>query len=96
MSIIVALSVQSLLMFIRGFNEHVTITTYPQLIPLILVVIHTLIRRKWPNLVPFFILHIISSAAFFCAVVFFPGSEYGSNVPNMIYLGVTVIALMIS
>jgi hypothetical protein len=96
MSIIVALSVQSLLMFIRGFNENVTITTYPQLIPLILVVIHTLIRRKWPNLVPFFFLHIISSAAFFCAVVFFPGSEYGSNVSNMIYLGVTVIALMIS
>ena len=96
MSVIIALSVQSGLMMIRGFNENVTIKTYPQLIPLILVVILTFIRRKIPKLLPCFILHVIASAAFFFAVALFPGSEYGNSISNLVYLGANVVAFTIA
>ena len=96
MSLIISLSIQSCLMMIRGFNEYVTITMYPQLIPLVLTVIHTLIRRKWPKLLPCFILHIVSSILFFLALVFIPGSEFGNGISNIVYLGVTVFFFTVS
>ncbi|MBO4450279.1 MAG: hypothetical protein J5777_06810 [Clostridiales bacterium] len=96
MSLIIALSIQSCLMIIRGFNEFVTITTYPQLIPLILPVIHTVIRRKWPNLLPCFILHIVSAVLFFLALAFIPASEFAYNLSNRVYLGVTVFFFTVS
>ena len=96
MLLIIALSIQSCLMMIRGFNEYVTITTYPQLIPLILSVIHTLIRRKWPKLLPCFILHIVSSVLFFLALTLIPGSIFGDNLSNKVYLGVTIFFFTVS
>ena len=96
MSLIIALSIQSCLMIIRGFNEFVTITTYPQLIPLILPVVHTIIRRKWPKLLPCFILHIVSSVVFFLALTLIPGSIFGDNLSNKVYLGVTVFFFTVS
>lgn len=96
MSLIIALSIQSCLMIIRGFNEFVTVTAYPQLIPLILPVVHTVIRRKAPNLLPCFILHIVSSILFFLALTLIPGSVFGDNLSNKIYLGVTVFFFTVS
>lgn len=96
MSLIISLSIQSCLMFIRGFNEYVTITFYPQLIPLVLTVIHTVIRRKWPKLLKCFILHIASSVVFFIALAFIPGSLFGANMSNKVYLGITVFFFTVS
>ncbi len=96
MSLIISLSIQSCLMFIRGFNEYVTITFYPQLIPLVLTVIHTVIRRKWPKLLKCFILHIASSVVFFIAAAFIPGSLFGANMSNKVYLGITVFFFTVS
>lgn len=96
MSLIISLSIQSCLMFIRGFNEYVTITFYPQLIPLVLTVIHTVIRRKWPKLLKCFILHIASSVVFFIAAAFIPGSLFGANISNKVYLGITVFFFTVS
>lgn len=90
MSLIICLSIQSCLMFIRGLNEFVTVTFYPQLIPLILTVIHAVIRRKWPKLLPCLILHIVSSVLFFTAAAIIPGSVFGANLSNKVYLGISV------
>ena len=96
MSLIICLSIQSCLMFIRGFNEYVTVTFYQQLIPLILTVIQTVIRRKWPKLLPCFILHIVSTVLFFIAAAYIPGSIFGANLSNKVYLGVSVVFYAIS
>lgn len=90
MSVIITASILSCLMMIRGFNEFITITTYPQLIPLLLAVIHTIIRRKWPKLWLCFILHVLASAAFYFALIFIPATGYGDGLSNRIYLAAIV------
>ena len=96
MMLIISLSIISCLMLVRGFNEFVTITMYEQLLTLILPVIHTLIRRKWPKLLKCFLLHIGSSVLFFLAAGFIPFSPFAANLSNRVYLGIIVFFFTVS
>ena len=96
LSFITALTTLSCLLMIRGFNEYITVTTYTQLIPLLLVPVHTFIRRRWPKLLPCFLLHIASTVIFYLAVILIPFTGYGANSSNKIYLLVIVILFTIS
>lgn len=93
MSVIFCLALQSCLMMIRGFILFIDISAYQQLIPLILVVVHAFIRKKWPDLLPCFFIHILSSVLFFFAVIFIPGTGFGNSTANMIYLGINLFVL---
>ena len=88
LSLIITTSILSCLMAIRGFSEYITITTYPQFVTLLLPAIHTYIRRKWPKLMPCFLLHIVSSAVFCSALILIPVLPFGTGKANMIYLAV--------
>ena len=95
MSVIIATSLLSCLLMFRAFNEFVTITAYPQMIPLILTGIHVIIRRKINKLFPCFILHVLSSAAFFFAVIMIPFTGFGENLSNEIYLAIIITVFTI-
>ena len=95
MSVIITTSLLSCLLMVRAFNEFVTITAYPQLIPLILAGIHVIIRRKINKLFPCFILHVLSSAAFFFAVIMIPFTGFGENLSNEIYLAIIITVFTI-
>ena len=96
LSFITSLTALSCLLMIRGFNEYINVTTYTQLLPLLLVPVHTFIRRRWPKLLPCFLLHIASSVLFYLILVLIPFTGYGENVSNKIYLGVIVFIFTIS
>ncbi len=81
------------LMIIKGFNEYIDVSNPAQVLPLLLVIIHTLIRRRWPLLIPCFLLHTASSVLFFIIMVIIPATGFGNGVFNMIYLGVIVTVL---
>lgn len=93
MSVIICLAILSCLMMIRGFFLPININAYQQLIPIILVVIHAYIRWKWPDLMPCFLIHILSSVLFFFAVIFIPGTGFGDSTSNMVYFGIDLFAL---
>ena len=95
LSFIVTIALLSCLMAIRGFSEYITVGTYLQLSTLILVAIHTYIRRKWPNLMPCFLLHIVSSAVYFFAMIMIPFIPFGDSKSNMVYLAVIVVVFTI-
>lgn len=95
LSFIMGLTAISCLMIIRGFNEYITVTTYTQLIPLILVAAHAYIRKKALKLLPCFLLHIASSVLFYLAAIFIPFTGYGVSASNKFYIGVIVLILTI-
>ncbi|MCR4776113.1 MAG: hypothetical protein K5869_07015 [Saccharofermentans sp.] len=90
LSFITATSLLSCIMVIKGFSEYITVGTYPQLLTLILVIMHTFIRRKWPALLPCVLIHAASSVIFFFAMILIPFFPFGISRSNMFYLGVIV------
>ena len=91
MSLIITISLLSVVMAIKGFSEYITITAYPQYLTLILAAAHTYIRRKWPKLLPCFLLHIASSVIFFFIMILIPFTGFGDGKANMFYLGVIIL-----
>ena len=90
LSLIITTSIMSCLMAVRGFIEYITIDAYDQFVTLLLAAVHTYIRRKWPKLVPCFLIHIVSSAVFFFTLIMIPFLPFGDHISNMIYLAVIV------
>lgn len=91
MSVIICMAFQSCLMIIRGFIIHIDINVYQSLIPLILVVFHAFVRRKWPDLLPCLIIHILSAVVFFFVVIVIPYTGFGHNRYDMVYLGINLL-----
>ena len=95
LSCIITTSILSIVMAIKGLSEYITVGIYPQFLPLILVVIHTVIRRKWSDLLPCFLLHIASSAVFYFALLMIPLTPFDDNRSNMFYLAVIVFVFTV-
>ena len=95
LSMIIATSILSCLMAVRGFSEYITIDAYAQFVTLLLAAAHTFIRRKWPKLMPCFLIHIVSSAVFYFALIMIPFLPFGDHIANMIYLAVIVFVFTV-
>jgi hypothetical protein len=93
MSVIFCMAFQSCLMIIRGFIIHIDINVYQSFIPLILAAFHTFVRRKWTDIMPCLIIHILSAAIFFCVVICIPQTGFGHSRYNMAYLAINLLVV---
>ena len=90
-----ALTIMSWLLIIRATDEFVATSPVAQYIPLILVLIHFVIRRKVLNLLPCFVTTVVASALFYLVLVLIPVTGYGCCGANMFYLGANVFAFTV-
>ena len=95
LSLIIALTIMSWLLIIRATNEFVKISPVSQYLPLILVLIHFLIRRKILNLLPCFVATVAVSITFYLVLIFVPFTGHGASGANMFYLGANVFAFTV-
>ncbi len=95
LSIEICLTLMSWLLIIRSSAEFVVISQVAQYIPLILVLIHVLIRRKILNLLPCFVASVTASLLFYFAMIMIPETGYGCCVTNLFYLGTIVFAFTV-
>ena len=66
-----------------------------QYIPLILVLMHFIIRRNILDLLPCFLATVAVSAVFYFLLILIPVTKYGSCVTNKFYLGAIVFAFTV-
>ncbi|MBQ2605646.1 MAG: hypothetical protein II585_02175 [Clostridiales bacterium] len=95
LSLIITLTIMSWLLIIRATDEFVATSPVAQYIPLILVLIHFVIRRKVLNLLPCFVTTVVASALFYLVLVLIPVTGYGCCGANMFYLGANVFAFTV-
>lgn len=87
LSLIITVTILSLLSLVKCYIQLFDVSQYPQYTLLIVAVAHTLIRRiRIRSVTAILILHILVSCAFYFAVISFPALEYGTSLPNRIYL----------
>ena len=93
LSIIMGITLLSCLVVLRSYVDIIDVSMYMQFVPLIMSVVHVLIRRttiKSQFLI--FILHLVSDVLFFFAVTSIPVLQYGNSIANKVYLGAILIA----
>ena len=93
LSIIMGITLLSCLVIIRSYIDIIEVSIYMQFLPLIMSVVHVLIRRtsiKSQFLI--FILHLAADALFFFAVINIPALQYGNSTANKFYLAAILIA----
>ena len=95
LSLIIALTIMSWLLIIRATDEFVATSPVAQYLPLILVLIHFVIRRKVLNLLPCFVTTVVASAVFYFLMVLIPVTGYGCCGANKFYLGANVFAFTV-
>lgn len=95
LSIEICLTLMSWLLIIRGSDEFVVISSVAQYLPLILVLIHVLIRRKILNLLPCFVASVTASILFYFALIIIPETGYGCCLTNKFYLAAIVFAFTV-
>ena len=96
MSLITALSVMSVMIFVKMYLADIRISALPPFTLLIVAVIHTFIRRsKINNLILMIVLHLAVSAVFYFAVLNIPVLEFGRIAPNKNYLFMALAILTI-
>ena len=93
LSIIMGITLLSCLVVLRSYIDIIDVSMYMQFVPLLMTVVHVLIRRttiKSQFLI--FILHVISDVLFFFAVTSIPVLQFGNSIANKVYLGAILIA----
>lgn len=93
LSIIMGITLLSCLVVLRSYVDIIDVSMYMQFVPLIMSVVHVLIRRttiKSQFLI--FILHLVSDVLFFFAVTSIPVLQYGNSIANKVYLVAILIA----
>ena len=96
MSLITALSVLSVMIFVKMYLADIRISFWPPFTLHIVAVIHTFIRRsKINNLILMIVLHLAVSAGFYFAVLNIPVLEFGRIAPNKNYLFMALAILTI-
>lgn len=95
LSVMVATTLLTCLMIVRVFNEYLVVSPGAQLSTLLLPVIQTLVRRRWPKLLPCFLLNIASAIVFFFALFLISVTGFAKNTSNTVYLVLIVIAFTI-
>ena len=93
LSIIMGITLLSCLVVLRSYIDIIDVSMYMQFVPLLMTVVHVLIRRttiKSQFLI--FILHIATDVLFFFAVTGIPVLQFGNSIANKVYLGAILIA----
>ncbi len=93
LSIIMGITLLSCLVVLRSYIDIIDVSMYMQFVPLLMTVVHVLIRRttiKSQFLI--FILHIASDVLFFFAVTSIPVLQFGNSIADKVYLGAILIA----
>ena len=93
LSIIMGITLLSCLVIIRSYINIIEVSMYMQFVPLIMTVVHVLIRRtsvKSQFLI--FILHVVADVLFFFIVINIPVLQYGNSTANKVYLVAILIA----
>lgn len=93
LSVIMGITILSCLVVLRSYIDIIDVSMYMQFVPLLMTVVHVLIRRttiKSQFLI--FILHVASDVLFFFAVTSIPVLQFGNSIANKVYLGAILIA----
>ena len=86
-SLITALSVLTVMIFVKMYLADIRISAFPPFSLLIVAVLHTFIRRsRIQNLFLMIALHLAVSAGFYFAALNIPFLEFGRIAPNRNYL----------
>lgn len=87
LSVIMGITLLSLMVVVRSYIDIIDVSLPLQFVPLIMSVIHVLIRRTTiRSQLLIFIIHAAADIAFFLTVIKIPALQYGNNIANMIYL----------
>ena len=93
LSIIMGITLLSCLVIIRSYINIIEVSMYMQFVPLIMSVVHALIRRTTiKSQFAIFILHIAADVLFFFIVINIPILQYGNSTANKVYLVAILIA----
>ena len=93
LSVIMGITLLSCMVVIKSYIDIIDVSIYMQFVPLILSVIHVLIRRTTiRSQFLIFILHLVSDVLFFFIVTAIPVLQYGNSIANRVYLAAIIIA----
>lgn len=87
LSVIMGITLLSCLVVLRSYIDIIDVSMYMQFVPLLMTVVHVLIRRTAVrSQLLIFILHLVSDVLFFFIVTAIPALQYGNGLANRIYL----------
>lgn len=96
LSVIMGITLLSCMVVLKSYIDIIDVSMYMQFVPLILSVVHVLIRRTTiKSQLIIFLLHIAADVVFFFIVTFIPYLQYGNSLANRFYLAaiITVFTL---
>ncbi|MBR3279787.1 MAG: hypothetical protein IKG01_12930 [Lachnospiraceae bacterium] len=94
LSVIMGITILSLMLLVKSYVEMIDVGMYPAFVTLIVPVLHTVVRRTRINSqFLLFLLHVAVSASFFFIAINIPFLQFGSSLPNRLYLAAILTGL---